>query len=69
MVKAKGVNVAEVVNMTFEPVGKAKRLLDEAHEKVKQAIAEQYPEFIGEDTEGNKCFDMATLMRSKGHIK
>lgn len=39
-------------------------------EKVSQSLAKEYPEFVGNDKDTNEnYFDIAALMKSKGHIK
>ena len=38
-------------------------------EEASQSLADEYPEFVVTDKDGNKRFDIAALMRSKGYIK
>ncbi len=39
-------------------------------DKVIKSLAKEYPEFIGiNKNTGEKCFNMAALMRKKGYIK
>ena len=38
-------------------------------QEVFETFAEEYPEFVKTYTDGSKYFDIAALMRSKGHIE